>query len=79
MIFRHNEIQDNLVDLASRALTPSAMCDKPLIHSRADENVKTSPIKLTNQNIDKEAARGEDERGDLLIRGILDSWNRLHS
>jgi hypothetical protein len=32
--------------------------------------VKTLPIKITNQNINEEAATGEDERGDLLIQGF---------
>ena len=32
--------------------------------------MKTLPNKNTNQNIDKEAATGEGERGDLLIRGF---------
>jgi hypothetical protein len=47
---------------------PSAACDEPLIHGpRANENVKTLPNETTNQSVDKEAATGEDERGDLLI------------
>jgi hypothetical protein len=32
--------------------------------------VKTSPDKITTQNNDEEAATGEDERGDLLVRGF---------
>jgi hypothetical protein len=70
VIYRHNEIRDELVNLASRAFTPSAVRDEPLIHGRANENMKPSPNKIINQNIDKEAATGEDERGDLLIRGF---------
>ncbi len=70
VIFRHNEIRDELVNLASRAFTPSAVRDEPLIYGRANENMKTTPNKNTNQNIDKEDATGEDERGDLLIRGF---------
>ena len=69
-MFRHNEIRDELVNLASRAFTPSAVRDEPLIYGRANENMKTTPNKNTNQNIDKEDATGEDERGDLLIRGF---------
>ena len=43
--------------------------------TRATGNVKTSRTKLIDQNIDKEkAAAGEDERGDLLIRGF---WRQL--
>ena len=70
MIFRHNEIRDELVNLASKAFTPSAVRDEPLIHGRATEKVKTSPTTAANQDIDKEAATGEEERGDLLIRGF---------
>jgi hypothetical protein len=31
VIFCHNEIQDELVHLAGKALTPSAILDEPLI------------------------------------------------
>jgi hypothetical protein len=70
VIFRHNEIRDELVNLASRAFTHSAVRDEPLIHGCATEKVKTSPSKNTTQNLDKEAATGEDERDDLLVRGF---------
>jgi hypothetical protein len=70
VIFRHNEIRDELVNLASRAFTPSAARDEPLIHGCATEKVKTSPGKITTQNNHEEAATREDERGDLLIRGF---------
>ena len=70
MIFRHNEIRDELVNLCSIAYSPSAVRDEPLIHGRANEKGKTLPANATTQNIDKEAATGEDERGDLLIRGF---------
>jgi hypothetical protein len=63
-------VLDELVNLASRAFTPSAVCDEPLIHGCATEKVKTSPDKITIQNNDKEAATGDAERGDLLIRGF---------
>jgi hypothetical protein len=56
--------------LASRAFTPSAVRDAPLIHGHANENMKTSPNKITNQNIDKEAATGEDERGTDCILDV---------
>jgi hypothetical protein len=69
-MFRHNEIRDELANLASRAFTRSPARNEPLasFHGRANENVKTSPNKTANQNINEEAATGEDERGDLLIR-----------
>jgi hypothetical protein len=65
-----SEVRDELAKLASRAFTPSAARNQPLIHCRANENTKTSPNKVTNQNVDEEAATGEDESGDLLIRGF---------
>jgi hypothetical protein len=67
---RHNEFRDELANLASGAFIPLAARSKALIQGGANENVKTSPNQITNQNIDKEAATGEDERGDLLIRGF---------
>ena len=69
MIFRHDEIRDELANL-SIACSPSAARDEPLIHGRANEKGKTLPTNATTQNVDEEAATGEDERGDLLIRGF---------
>jgi hypothetical protein len=69
VIFRHNEIQDELVHLAGKALTPSAICNKPLIHPcRAAEKITTCPTKPTS---DKPAS--EDDRGDILLHGF---WAR---
>ena len=62
---RRNEIQDELVNVASKALTPSAARDKDLIHSHANKSVKTLSTKSTNQSINEEAATGEEEGGDL--------------
>jgi hypothetical protein len=43
-------MKDELVNLASKVFTPSTACnERPLIHGRANENVKTSPNKSTNQ------------------------------
>jgi hypothetical protein len=74
VIFRHNEIRDELVNLAGKALTPSAVRDEPLIKpSRVKESEKDTPIKDTSQEKTEQTATGEDERGDLLIRGF---WAR---
>ena len=73
LIFRRNEIRDEVVNLASKALTPSAAHNKPLIHGRANENAKTSPTTSTSQSVDKEVATGEDERGDSSIRGFWEA------
>ncbi len=61
-------------DLASRAFTPSAARAEPLIHGCATEKVKTSPDKITTQNIDekkpppettKEATCSAEDSGQL--------------
>ncbi len=43
VIFRHNEIRDELVNSCSIACSPSAARDEPLIHGRANEHVRTLP------------------------------------
>jgi hypothetical protein len=74
VIFRHNEIRDELVNIAGKALTPSAVRDEPLIKpSRVKESVKDTSTKDTSQENTNQSATGEDERGDLLIRGF---WAR---
>jgi hypothetical protein len=42
IIIRHNEIQDELVDLASKTISPSAVCDEPNIHA-CRTNERESP------------------------------------
>ena len=69
----HNEIRDELVDLASKAFSPSAVRDEPKIHSsRANEQEtpegrQDQPVKRLFRN-----NRNED-RGDVLIRGL---WSK---
>ena len=73
VIIRHNEIRDELVDLASKAFSPSAVRDEPKIHSsRANEQEtpegrQDQPVKRLFRN-----DRNED-RGDVLIRGL---WSK---
>jgi hypothetical protein len=68
--FPHNEIRDELVDLASKDFSPSAVRDKPKIHScRANEGElpegrQDQPVKRLFRN-----SRNED-RGDVLIQGL---------
>jgi len=60
---RHDEIKDELIDIASRAFTPSAVRDEPVINPcRATDNSTTADVEATNRN-----------RGDVLIRGL---WER---
>ena len=73
MICRHNEVRDELSDLAVKAFIPSAVRDEPRIHigrpaEESKEQTETNPA--VTRNFLKN--RGED-RGDLLIRGL---WAR---
>jgi hypothetical protein len=73
VISRHNEIRDELSDLASKALSPSAVREEPKIHAcrypeekSGKENQANSVKRLFRNN------RNED-RGDILFRGL---WSR---
>jgi hypothetical protein len=69
VIFRHNEIRDELVYLAGKALTPSAIRNEPLIHTgRIADVTRPCPTSSTSS-----PAAGEDDRGDILLRGF---WAR---
>ena len=64
VIFRHNEIRDELVHLAGKALTPSAIRDEPLIRPCRNvlEKANTCPTSCTS-----EKPASEDDRGDILL------------
>jgi hypothetical protein len=67
---RHNEIRDELSDLASKASIPSAVRDEPKIYFSRPVEKKTAldqPNPSVTRNLPK--TQGED-RGDLLIRGL---------
>jgi hypothetical protein len=69
----HNEIQDELSDLASNAIIPSAVHDEPLIHNSRTTVGMTASEELSpqvNRNLHKN--KGEDRR-DVLIHGF---WAR---
>jgi hypothetical protein len=68
VISRHNEIRVELVDLASRAFTPSAVRDEPKIYPcRPAVELRTTDQQPVIRNLRKH--QGE-ERGDVLIRGL---------
>jgi hypothetical protein len=68
VISRHNDIQDELIDLASKALTPSAVRNEPRIHTSCHaEKLRTMDQHPVICNICK--CQGE-ERGDVLIQGL---------
>ncbi len=76
VISRHNEIRDELCDLAGRALFPSAVRDEPKIypsHPAEPETTSASPAEpAVTRNLRRNASNTED-RGDVLIRGL---WAR---
>jgi hypothetical protein len=70
-ILRHNEINEELCDLASKALAPSVVRVKPMIHSRrtAEETEAKEP-KPPVQHLSRSS---DEERRNLLIHGF---WAR---
>ena len=68
----HNEIHDEICDLAAQAFTPSSVRDEPKIHlSRSKEAINAMEAKsAVDRNLHKSQS---EERGDLLIRGL---WAR---
>jgi hypothetical protein len=75
VIFRHNKVRDKLTHLATKAFTPSAVCNKPLIRSGhvADDEKALAPNGTNQHEPTTQEATPEDERGDLLIRAF---WTR---
>jgi hypothetical protein len=73
VILRHNEINHELADLSSKALSPSAIRDEPLIHpdNRSLNGPRANPTEEPVQHI-KSRSNDEDRR-DLLVRGL---WQR---
>jgi hypothetical protein len=70
-ILRHNEINKELCDLASKALAPSVVRVKPMIHSRRTaEETKAKEPKPPVQHLSRSS---DEERGNLLIHGF---WAR---
>ena len=67
---KHDEIKDELIDIASRASMPLAVRNELVINpchantysTAADANSTTAEVEATNRN-----------RGDVLIRGL---WER---
>jgi hypothetical protein len=68
VILRHDKISEELCDLASKALAPSAICVEPMIHSRRTaEETKAKEPKPPVQGLSRSS---DEERGDLFIRGF---------
>ena len=72
IIMRHDEIKDELGDLLSQALTPSAVRDEPSI--KPSPTVRNTSPTIQNNNNNLEVVVDQHERrGDLLVRGL---WER---
>jgi hypothetical protein len=65
IILRHNELNEELCDLASKALVPSAVRVEPMILTRrAAEGTTALDPKSPVQRL---SCSSNEERGDLLI------------
>jgi hypothetical protein len=71
VILRHNEINEELCDLASKALAPSAVRVKRMIHSR--RTAEETKAKVPKPPVQRLSRSNDEERGYLLIRGF---WAR---
>jgi hypothetical protein len=71
VILRHNEINEEMCDLASKALAPSAVRVERMIHSRRTaEETKAKEPKSPVQRLSRSS---DEEQGDLLIQSF---WAR---
>jgi hypothetical protein len=74
VISRHNEIRDELVDLATKAFPPSSIRNEPLIHPSCSGDTKKPKVVPTNPSVIPQTHRNREEiRGDLCIRNL---WSR---
>ena len=73
IIQRHNEIGSELMEWASKALSPSSVRVEPLIHldstPEPEDEAKATTGAKPNHNTDHAANDGK--RGDILIRGLF--------
>jgi hypothetical protein len=73
VILRHNEIRDELADLAAKAIIPSAIRNEPLIHTSCPA-VKMPDLVPAHPAVTRNLHKNREEtRGDLCIRGF---WTR---
>ena len=68
----HNELCDELADLAARAFTPCAVHDEPLIHP-CHAPTPVTPLGPAPSASSLPLSPPGDDRGDLLICGL---WSR---
>ncbi len=71
-MLRHNEINEELSDLVTKAMAPSAVRVKPMIQTR--RSAEEAKAKTTEKpKVQRLSRTGDKDRGDLLIRGF---WAR---
>jgi hypothetical protein len=74
VISRHNEMRDELTDLAAKAFVSSVVCDEPRIHTSRAAEPKSTPEK---QEIPAAKRLFQnncmEDRGNILVRGL---WAR---
>jgi hypothetical protein len=73
VIIRHNEIRDELHDLAAQAFNNSSVRDEPQIHpSRHEEQKEASEESPESQQVIRTLSKqaSSEERGDILIRNL---------
>uniref|UniRef100_A0A7S1VBR9 Uncharacterized protein n=1 Tax=Grammatophora oceanica TaxID=210454 RepID=A0A7S1VBR9_9STRA len=71
VIRRHDEIRDVLIDIASKVFPNAAIRDEPKIHTgRVAEEEKATEQTTNNVRRNFRKHKGEEERGDILIRGL---------
>lgn len=74
IIARHNELRDELCDLAVRAIGRPAVRDEPLIHPSRPAAQPTASDKSAHPvQCNRRKQFDNDDRGDVLIRGL---WAR---
>ena len=71
VITRHNEIHDELADIAEKAFCASAIRNEPKIHLGCDNEAKNANKSDNTTAVKKNLCKTTgDERGDLLIRSL---------
>ena len=82
VIIRHDEVANELMDLAQKALSKSAVRVEPLIHTDSAETSKIvaqEPESGTQSDDNQPSNHSENDgkRGDVLVRGLFQ--NGMHS
>ena len=69
IIGRHNEVRDELGEIAALAFAPNAIRDEPKIFPSHGASTTSTPA-MTSAQVLTHTSKNDKERGDLLIRGL---------